>query len=267
MKKTLFLMLCLASAMGFASCDRDEPQTADLTPSNASLYVGETTTLSYSGGYSTGSNQWKSGNPLIASVTSGSSTGYNGLVTALKVGTTNIYANEWVSSKITVLPRYTMYTEPFMNWSLSNTNITNSMGKEPIRKNSEMVDTVKISSEIYYGADNVLAYYYAFEKDTLVYSSMIIEPSKANDLPNFMGERYYNGDKNGFKDSDKFEYLTSTDDNMHLAKFTCTATDSILDSIQPSDVIIYIYTNTLDSAFSDKAEKILKQIQPTSGKK
>lgn len=186
MKKFLFTTLIMASAISFISCDRDEPATANLSPSTVSLYVGDSTLLTYSGGFNTGSNQWKSENELIASVNFGSSTGYNGMVKAHKVGTTTIWANEWISSSITVLPRYTMFTEPSLEWGTSKASI------EKMMSNYELT-TSNDSTLGYKGNENVLGYLYSFNNQKLEFSIMIIDLNTCDpeDLAKFLNERYY----------------------------------------------------------------------------
>lgn len=157
------------------SGDEDEPvvnTTPRLNKTSISLYPGNTEKLIYSGGNSC---TWASKQPLIASVSSG-------LVTAHKVGSTTITANNLVCS-VKVLPKYTMYTEPSINWGSSKTSIKSKMSNYDLYKET--------TTQLAYKSDGMaFAYIYTFENDKLTGSSMGIYLSKATSLVDFIGERY-----------------------------------------------------------------------------
>lgn len=101
MRKLLLLLSCALMSISYS---KDE--SSKLSQSSLTLYSGDTATLTYSG-----SCKWRSDQPLIASVD-------NGVVKALLIGKTNIYANNEVC-QVTVKPHYTQYAEPYIKWGTS----------------------------------------------------------------------------------------------------------------------------------------------------
>lgn len=93
-------LLTIAFALLAFACSKDDIQLHD---THIRLIAGQTQQLRYSG-----SGKWSSQEPLIATVE-------NGLVEALRVGTTHI---QFGNSKCTVevYPKYTYYIEPFLDW-------------------------------------------------------------------------------------------------------------------------------------------------------
>lgn len=98
MKKILILFFAAIAV----ACSVDG-ESSKLSETNIRLKAGTTKQLHYSG-----KCNWSSGEPLIASVD-------NGLVTAHRVGSTYINANNSYC-KVEVYPQYTTYIEPFLEW-------------------------------------------------------------------------------------------------------------------------------------------------------
>lgn len=176
MKTKLFsLQLILAAFLCVTSCSKDddgEPIPATLDKTSISLYVDETSTLTYSGE----NCNWSSDNTLVATVE-------NGIVTAKHVGTTTIHANN-LSCIVSVKPKYTMYDEPYMNWGANIAEVKKKMSGYTLA--SEKDDML-----VYLGKGKVNAYLYRFDNNALQQSVMQITLLNSINLTDFLLERYW----------------------------------------------------------------------------
>lgn len=175
MKKILNIALLSVLMFATFSCSSndDEDGPAYLNRVNVQLYANETEQLKYS----LGDCSWRSGNSRIASVDG------NGLVTAHLVGTTKIFANS-LSCQVTVVPRYTMYSEPYMVWGASKSEVRVQMsGYKALTSDDD-------NMLIYEGKGKTLAYLYQFENGKLTSCAFAVSLYNSLNIVDFLRERY-----------------------------------------------------------------------------
>lgn len=124
MKKMFCMMLMLASLVGISSCSDDDKEENLNLPSTKSMKVGDVYDMQYQ-------SNWVSNNAFVASVNN------NGVVTANRVGTANIYSNAH-SCQVTVSANVTLYQEPITEWGVTQSYLTNKRGK-PYSSTSDAV--------------------------------------------------------------------------------------------------------------------------------
>ena len=188
----MFVMGLSLTACGGDGGNGDSSPIPSLDKSSITLYVGESSVLTYSGG----NCSWSSENPLIASVR-------DGIVKAEHVGTTTIYANN-VSCSVTVKPKHLSYTEPYMGFGSSMSAVKRYMSGYTISK--------ELSTGIsYYGRGKVDQYIYGFENNALSMSIMQTSLVNGLGLSDFLIERYITIDYDK-EDSNNYNiYLVSPD--------------------------------------------------------
>ncbi len=162
-----FLMMLLG--LSFTLCtscgdDKDDRDGGSLT-----LKAGETHNIG------TGSN-WKSANPLIASVE-------DQTITAECVGSTTITGSAG-TIKVTVKATRFDFTEPYLSFGASKSDVKNAMS-------SYTLTTDKSTTIGYQGKGKVYMYGYGFKNNQLSMSLLIVKSTYANDLTKFLSERYF----------------------------------------------------------------------------
>lgn len=174
MKTKIFSsVLILAAFVCVVSCSKndDEIEKVTLDKTSITLYVDETSTLTYSGDQCI----WSSDEPLIASVK-------DGVVKGEHIGTTTVYANDLACS-VTVKPKYTSIFEPCIEWGVSQSVIQNYMSGYTLRSS----DTRNL---VYEGKGYVVAYDYIFESGKLSSCGFLTNLSYSSSLTDFLLERY-----------------------------------------------------------------------------
>lgn len=203
MKTIIFsfvLLINVCVCLSLASCSKDdvEPtstlinQSPTLDKSSITLYVDETSVITYSGKECT----WSTDNSLIAMVD-------NGKVTAKHVGTTIIHANN-LTCTVTVKPRYNTYTEPYLNFGCSKSEVKTKMSAY----NMKSEDATRI---VYYGKGKINTYGYAFENDKLINSVFYTTLINSIELTDFLLERYWVIDYEDKGNNEYIFYLGSVD--------------------------------------------------------
>lgn len=173
--KTNFISFAflIVACINLSSCSKDDAEPIPtLDKSSITLYVDETSTLTYSGAEC----KWSTDNYLIAEVN-------NGKITAKHVGTTIIHANN-LTCTVIVKPRYNTYIEPYQNFGCSKTEVKNKMSAYNIKSDNG-------TTIVYYGKGKIDQYGYTFENDKLKSSSFYITLDNSVELAEFMLERYW----------------------------------------------------------------------------
>ena len=194
-----FILACLM-CVGLTACggdDGDGGGTPSLDKTSLTLYVGESSILKYSGG----NCSWASDNSLIASVV-------DGVVTANHIGTTTIHANNSTCS-VTVKPKYTSYTEPYMGWGSTKSVVKSQMSNYVLKKE----DATGLA---YYGKGKVTGYVYLFESGTLTSCAMYVSLSYLYDITDFLLERYVVISTEKKSDTEYNIYMGSVDAKMYI---------------------------------------------------
>lgn len=169
MKKYLLFAVSLLTALTMVtSCSNDDENTTK-TYKDITLTAGESYVID-------GGSNWKSDEPLIATVNGNS-------VTAKRVGTTNIRNGESMFS-ITVTPRYDLYDNPCFRWGASPTQVNSFMsGYQELGQSGNVV--------VYSGKKAADYYTYLFENSKLKASSVFVNAMTYGDaLVDFLTERY-----------------------------------------------------------------------------
>lgn len=167
------MLAVLVSGLVVTGCESDDEEKPTLTPSELSLYVDESATLTYKGD---GKCTWTSTEPLIASVTQ------NGVVTGKLVGNTTIKAND-LTCKVEVKPQYNTYYEPCMEWGCAQSVVKNHM-------NGYVLNDADSESLSYKGKGKAILYLYTFENNMLEMSGLAISSSYTSEITSFLSERY-----------------------------------------------------------------------------
>ena len=233
--KLIYLMLLILASAYVTSCskdddgDKEEIINATLNKTSVTLYVDETSVLTYSGGKCT----WSTDNYLVAEVD-------NGVVKAKHVGETTIHAND-LTCKVTVKPKYNTYKEPFMGWGSSKSTVKNNMAGYTLKGEDD-------TNLVYLGKGNITAYAYLFENGLLHSSAFYASLINSLDLSDFLLERYWVVD---IEEKGSYDYeilLGSVDLNM-----------GILFSVTSSGCLVAYYeVDTKSSSREQFKEKIKK---------
>lgn len=169
MKKMLSLMLA-ASLFCLASC-KEEVETPEIkVPASLEMKVGESYDLKVT-------SEWVSTNEYVASVTPA------GVITANVQGEANILSNSSdLSCKVTVIPSYTLYAEPLMEWGITVDNLKSKKGTPESEEDgilTYMVESNVIFSEMY-----------MFEEEVLTASAVILNSEFTDEMAAHLGQRY-----------------------------------------------------------------------------
>ena len=170
MKKIFSVMLLAASVVCLTACSGDEEEVRPKIPSSRNMKVGETFKLGYE-------TQWESSNKHVATVNSA------GVVTAERQGTAKIYSGqENLSCMVSVVPSYTLYNEPRMQWGISKNSIKSQKGT-PVQVTS---------TELGYETGNTIAplEVYMFENDRLSSAAVIVKLAYAEEMVEHLVQRY-----------------------------------------------------------------------------
>lgn len=172
MRKLLSMMLALAAIACILSCSKNDNKEPSINKTRITLYVDETEKLTYSGNDEC---TWFSDNKRIADVN-------KGVVTANHVGTTTIHANN-LTCEVVVKPRYTSFTEPYLEFGSSKSEVKSQMSGYTLKSEDNTMLT-------YYGKGNVDNYGYQFKNGSLEMSALYTSASYALSLSDYLLERY-----------------------------------------------------------------------------
>lgn len=183
MKTKIFsLVLCITAVICLSGCYKEdvpqEPSKPELNKTKLTMYPRETFQLKYTGKNCT----WKSDNSAIAKVE-------NGLVTALYVGETTIYADR-SKCKVTVKPHLTKYYDPYLEFGASKDKVKSYMyGYQIERENSESI--------IFTGKNGIISYLYRFENGILTGSGFLADLTEGTYVIDYVKERYIPMEQSG----------------------------------------------------------------------
>lgn len=172
--------------------DKNNPQTGTLDKTYISVYVDETSILTYS----EGDCVWSSDNSLVATVE-------NGVVKGMHVGTTTIHANN-ATCTVSVKSKRNSFIEPLMLWGASQATIKSKMSSYTLSKSSS-------TSLTYVGIGRVLGWGYTFENDALTLSMMAVTLLNGLDATDFLLDRYVVVNVN---EQEKYTVLISPDNTV-----------------------------------------------------
>ena len=168
MKKMLSLMLA-ASLFCFASCKEGDETPEIKVPASLEMKVGESYDLKVTG-------EWVSTNESVATVTTA------GVISAKVQGEANIHNNSDLSCNVTVIPSYTLYAEPLMDWGITVDNLKSKKGTPEAEEDgilTYMVESNVIFSEMY-----------MFEEEVLTASAVILNSEFTDEMAAHLGQRY-----------------------------------------------------------------------------
>lgn len=194
-KEQFFLFWLMLICFSFLSCSKDDEEATipTLDKTSVTLFVDETSQITYSG---SDKCIWSSENELIAEVK-------NGVVTAQHVGTTIIHANG-LSCNVTVKPKYTSFTEPYIEWDSNMATIKKHMSGYTLKKE----DSDNLG---YLGKGQVDAYLYTFENGRLKTCGFSTSLLYSLELTRFLLERYCVVKYDNKSSDDIICYLESVD--------------------------------------------------------
>ncbi|MDP2235024.1 MAG: Ig-like domain-containing protein [Bacteroidales bacterium] len=176
MKKCIIILLSVV----LFSCkkDKEEPiPVVSVAQANVNLYTGTTFQIVATGGDSL---TYQSDNEFVAKVSK------TGLINADRVGRANITVSSATSSAtvyVKVDPKFNLYEEPLINWSLTKTEVIAQLG----------TPSEQDGGRIYYTSSNTAVYRYSYVFDNLnklEASAVIIKSFHYESLSNFVAERY-----------------------------------------------------------------------------
>lgn len=180
MKKYFVIAIAMIGLVAsFASCSSSDDDDVSISLSQSDIILnGKTATAQLT---ATPNNvEWSIENPFVATINS------QGIVTAIHVGQTRIFAKSGNSSKmcnVTVSPQYTTFTEPLTEFGENKAYIISKLGAPNTQ------------------SDNIIAYgtatdyqvtSYTFENDKLTMCTVALRAtdSRVLQLPLFFIERY-----------------------------------------------------------------------------
>lgn len=161
-----FVLICLPLAT-FTSCGDDADD--DNQSMNLTLNAGETHDIG-------NGSDWKSANPLVASV-SGST------IKANCVGNTTISSGS-SNIKVTVKATHFDFNDPCLQWGASKSSVKSYMSKYNLLKEES-------TSLVYDGSGKTYMYNYLFENGKLSSSSILVKSYYSSDITTYLKERYY----------------------------------------------------------------------------
>lgn len=177
------------AAIALCACD-----TNPFTPKSATLYCGDVIRITTKGAPST--EMLESTNRFIASVD------VTGMVRANHVGNAAITAATYILSdgslaydankacQITVKPRYTYFTEPLMDWDISQEELIAKIGSAPDTTMVFNNESYSLSMPIFGDYYNGDSHGYIFVDNKLKASNIVSRTASMEDAKNFMDERY-----------------------------------------------------------------------------
>lgn len=177
--KTVNALLFLIIILLFNGCKKEE-EPLKLNTLSRNMTTGETFRLNITPGIA--GCVFESENELIASVS------YEGIITANHIGEIHIlvsYPEKGFSAKckVTVAPKYLMFREPYLGFGDGRQNI--------ILYETRYYYAEDNSTIIYAGENSsIYAVYYFLENSSYATSACLIPSGVADQLFNYLGERY-----------------------------------------------------------------------------
>lgn len=172
--KKMFLLL-MALPFVFCSCSSNGSSSFSINKSEVNLSATDTAILTASDDAT-----WSSDNVFVASVDE------NGKVTANHVGEANISATAGSANaqcKVHVLPKYSTYEEPILNFTA---NMTTIKAKEKRTLSEESATSLTYKGE----NKAVYAVLYVFKDGQYTGVGVVVSLSYAEEATNFLCERY-----------------------------------------------------------------------------
>ncbi|MGN0028245.1 MAG: Ig-like domain-containing protein [Marinilabiliaceae bacterium] len=176
---SIYALLAL-SVMSFSACsddDGDDEKSFTVNPSSVTFRHGDEVQLEASDNTQV---TWSVLDDYYAKIDD------SGKLTALHVGATAVKATDsqgkFVSVPVAVVPEYLTYTEPYLNWGASKSEVK---GKETRNLDSED------DASLIFTADDDIVVVYMFEDGALSGAAISVKPSNLKDVIGFLGERYW----------------------------------------------------------------------------
>lgn len=160
----MLLSLSLTTLCTSCGDDKDDPVETSLT-----LKAGETYNIS-------SGNNWKSDNPLVASVEGRT-------ITAECAGSTTITGSAGTINVSVKATRFD-FTEPYLSFGASKSSVKSAMS-------SYTLTSDKSTTLGYQGKGKVYMYGYGFKNNQLYMPMLIVRYTYSSDLRDFLLERYY----------------------------------------------------------------------------
>ena len=162
-------MLIIASFVCVCSCSDNNEERINI-PSSRNMKVGESFNLGYP-------SNWVSSNTFSAKVDN------NGVITAIRKGTANIYStSKDLSCYISVSPSYTLYNDPILQWGISKNSVISKKGT-PDSETSTVL-TYNTSST------TTPIEMYLFENNSLKASAILVKTSYSDELVEHLSQRF-----------------------------------------------------------------------------
>lgn len=199
MKKMFCMMLSIASFVGFTSCSSDDKEDVTLNlPSSKSMKVGDVYDMQYK-------SDWTSNNTFVASVDN------NGVVTANRVGTANIYSNAH-RCQVTVSANVTLYNEPITEWGITQSYLISKRG----------TPYSSTSSAVAYDLNSDITPFemYSFENNKLTAAIVLVSTTYTESMLDHLSERF----KPVYVDSEDLTALFINAESVYEAKTTIVTT-------------------------------------------
>ena len=184
MKKLFFGAFIAVLSMTSCSDEGQENNETTLLKTHYILYHSQSQKIQ---GTNVENADWLVDDDFVASVSGDT-------VTGGYVGKTNVCESQkGICFTVEVLPKYSLYKEPDMDWGASKSTIQSRYGT-PLRTTTDGL--------IYNSSNTNVPYYiYLFNSNGLYCSGVVVKTSSASMLANFLMERYltYNVDMSSYK--------------------------------------------------------------------
>ncbi len=162
----------IAAAVAMASCSKNE-EDVSLSKMSYTLYHSQNENIQ---GVNVSNLNWSSDNEFVAMIS-------NGVIESQFVGKTIVREfDHGLSFNVEVIPKYSLYEEPCLDFGASMETIRSRYGTPYI---SDLEYLIYKSSN-----ENAPYYWYMFENGKLRSSCVIVQLSAAYPLENFLSERY-----------------------------------------------------------------------------